>query len=83
MTNLLLNIDPYMKDFFTVYCEVTPGYALKFKVLFTKYQQFVLDQGAIPATYKTFRKTFVELDPQLKISKFNTAYVVQNIKFKK
>ena len=82
MKNLLNDIDPYMKDFFTVFCEIKPGYVLKFKVLFSKYQQFVLDQGAIPVPYKTFRKNFLELDPHLKISKFNTAYVLQNIKLK-
>lgn len=80
--SFIVKIDPYMQDFFKVYCEVTPGYVLKFKTLFSKYQQFVLNQGSIPVTYKTFRKAFVELDSQLKISKFNTTYVVQNIKFK-
>lgn len=80
--NTFVDIDPYIQDFFDLYCAVTPGYVIKFKTLFKKYQQFTLDQGSIPITYKSFRKAFVELDSKLQISKFNTAYVIQNLKFK-
>lgn len=80
--NSFAEIDPYMQEFFNLYCSVTPGYTIKLKTLFNKYQQFVIDRGSIPVTYKNFRKAFVELDSTLKISKFNTAYIIQNCQFK-
>ena len=77
-----MNGDPYVQEFYHAYCDSAPGYVVKFKILFLKYKQFVIARGAIPVSYRFFRQSFVELDPNLEISKQSTAYIIKNLKLK-